>query len=199
MKRGQIIVVSGASGTGKGTVCKTLLRQNPDLYFSVSATTRARRPSETDGVDYHFISKQRFEQMIARNELLEYARYVDNYYGTPAAPVDAALDAGRDVLLEIEVQGALRVKQTRPDALLVFLAAPSFAELERRLRGRGDTSPESIAGRLEAARREYALASRYDYIVLNRTVAQACDEITTILTAQKYRAAYRLDTLKEEL
>lgn len=199
MKQGHIIVVSGASGVGKGTVCKALKEKFPELYISVSATTRDPRPHEKDGIHYHFVTRQRFEEMIAQNELLEYAPYVGNYYGTPAAPVDKVLAEGQDVLLEIEAKGALRVKQTRPDAVLVFLAAPSFAELERRLRTRGDTSPEKIKERLETAREEYALAHQYDYIVVNDTVERARDEIATILAAHKCQTRFRTDYLKEEL
>ena len=131
MKKGNLIVISGPSGVGKGTVVKALMQRHDKLRFSVSATTRAIRPGEVDGVNYYYITKERFEQMIANDELLEHARYVDNYYGTPAAPVDRLLEEGYDVILEIEVQGALQVKQRRPEAVLIFIAAPSFDELAR--------------------------------------------------------------------
>lgn len=198
MKQGHILVVSGASGVGKGTVCRALVEKLPNLHLSVSATTRPPRPGEEDGVHYYFVTKQHFEEMIAQNKLLEHARYVDNYYGTPAGPVDKALSMGKDVLLEIDVMGALKVKQARPDAILVFLAAPSFAELERRLQGRGDTAPEIMRERLQTAHKEYALAHQYDYIVVNDTVEHACDEITAILAAHKCKTQYRTDCLKEE-
>lgn len=198
MKQGHIIVVSGASGVGKGTVCRALAKRLPNLHISISATTREPRLHEENGVQYYFVTKQRFEEMIAQNELLEYACYVDNYYGTPVAPVDRQLNAGQDVLLEIDVKGALKVKQARPDALLIFITAPSFAELERRLCGRGDTEPGKIEKRLATARLEYKIARQYDYIVVNDTVEHACDEIAAILAAHKCQTKYRTDYLKEE-
>lgn len=198
MKHGQILVISGASGAGKGTVCRALMERFPDMHLSISATTRAPRPSEVDGVHYHFLAKPRFEEMIARNQLLEYNRYVDNYYGTPAQPVDEALAEGRDALLEIDVNGALKVKENRPEAILIFLVPPSLAELERRLRARGDTALELIARRLETARAEYELAHQYDYIVVNSTVENACDEISAILKAHTCKTKYRTYYLEEE-
>ncbi len=196
MKKGKLIVISGPSGVGKGTVIKALLASCDRLRLSVSATTRAMRPGEVDGVNYHFVTKERFEQMIAQNELLEYARYVENYYGTPEFAVDRMLEAGLDVVLEIEVQGALQVKKRRPDAVLIFIAAPSYAELSHRLLGRGDTPEAQIAQRLETARFEYSIAPQYDYIVVNDLVEEARDEILTILAAEALRAQYQLDVLK---
>ncbi len=197
MKKGNLIVISGPSGVGKGTVVKALMQRHDKLRFSVSATTRAIRPGEVDGVNYYYITKERFEQMIANDELLEHARYVDNYYGTPAAPVDRLLEEGYDVILEIEVQGALQVKQRRPEAVLIFIAAPSFDELARRLRGRGDTAEDQILQRLETAHTEYSAATSYDYVVVNDYVDEAVDEILAILTAERLKANKQTQILKE--
>ena len=197
MKKGRLIVISGPSGVGKGTIVKALMQKHEKLRFSVSATTRAIRPGEVDGVNYYYITKERFEQMIAQDELLEHARYVDNYYGTPEAPVDAQLEDGYDVILEIEVQGALQVKRRRPDAVLIFIAAPSFDELARRLRGRGDTAEEQVLQRLETAHGEYIIARDYDYVVVNDIVDEAVDEILSIMTAESLKTKNQLHILKE--
>lgn len=199
MKKGQILVISGPSGVGKGTIIKSLTKHLEQVCFSVSATTRSRRPSETDGVDYHFVTRERFDEMIANHELLEYATYVSNSYGTPAAPVDQWVSEGKTVILEIEVEGALQVKKHRPDALLIFVAAPSFAELRGRLLGRGDTAQEIVERRLARAKEEYLLAPNYDYIIINGTVEQATEDILTILKAQTHRPASMIQFLKEEL
>ena len=161
MKQGRIIIVSGPSGVGKGTVLREVMGGDPSLRFSVSATTRPMRPEDTEGVSYYFVDKARFEQMIAEGELLEYAVYADNYYGTPVRPVENALAQGINVVLEIEVKGALQVMEKRPDAISVFIAPPSYAELRRRLIGRGDTAPEVMEQRLEIALEECKQAPRY--------------------------------------
>ena len=148
MHNGRLYVFTGPSGAGKGTVLHRLLDEVPGLSLSVSATTRVPRPGEQDGVHYYFISKQAFEQKIAENAFLEYAEYVDNYYGTPERPGEEQLAAGRDVILEIEVQGAMQVHRKRPDAVMVFLAPPSLEELDARLHGRGTESEEKIRQRL---------------------------------------------------
>lgn len=199
MRKGHIFVISGPSGVGKGTVVKKLLEENHNFHFSVSATTRKIRPNEIDGVHYYFISKEKFEKLIAEDALIEYANYANNYYGTPSKPVDAALEKGLDVLLEIEVQGALQIKKRRPDAILIFIAAPSLKELERRLTGRGDTDPEAAKLRLQIARKEYVQADAYDYIVMNDTVENACREVQAIVSAVECEAKNRYDILKEEL
>lgn len=199
MKQGRIIIVSGPSGVGKGTVLKEVMRRRPDLQFSVSATTRAIRPGEADGVNYFFIDKPRFEAMIQNVELLEYATYAGNYYGTPIKPVEEALKQGISVILEIDVQGALQVMKRREDAISIFIGPPSYEELERRLNGRGDTPAAIIEERLRIAFEECEVAPKYQYIVLNDTVEQAADEVEAILTAEACRSKYNTIQLKEEL
>ena len=196
--RGTLLIFSGPSGVGKGTIVKELRKRSDKIRLSVSATTRAPRPEDVEGVTYYFKTMEEFEAMIDRDEFLEYAVYTGNCYGTPAGPVDEMLDAGYDVVLEIEVQGALQVLERRPDAVSVFIAAPSFAELERRLKGRGDTSGADMEHRLQTARIEYTLAPKYDYIVVNDRVERCADEVMAILAADKCRAKYRLDLLKED-
>lgn len=196
---GKLIVISGPSGVGKSTVVKQVMERCPNLHFSVSATTRPQRPGEVDGVNYFFVDKPKFQAMIQGQELLEYAEYVGNFYGTPEAPIDAALQEGQDILLDIEVQGALNVKQRRPDAVLIYMMAPSFTELERRLSGRGDTAPEIVANRLAHAKWEFSHAHQYDYLVVNDQVEHAVSEIAAIITAEKCRMNTRIHVLKEEL
>lgn len=195
---GKLVVISGPSGVGKSTVVKRVMAQCPNLQFSVSATTRPIRPGEVDGESYYFVSKAQFQKLIDEKGLLEYAEYVGNYYGTPEASLNEALSCGKDVLLDIEVQGALNVKRCRPDAILIFMAAPSFQEIERRLNGRGDTAPDLIRNRLERARWEYSQASQYDYLVVNDDVEHAAAEIQAILVAEKCKTPNRMHYLKEE-
>ena len=166
-KRGILIVVSGFSGAGKGTLMKRLLETYDHYALSVSATTRSPRPGEVDGREYFFKTVDEFEKMIAQDELIEYAKYVNNYYGTPKDYVMRQLDAGKDVILEIEIQGALQVKEKRPDALLLFITPPSVEELERRLRGRGTETEEVISGRMKQAVGESRGMEKYDYILVN--------------------------------
>lgn len=187
-ERGILFVLTGPSGVGKGTVLKEVRGQR-ELYLSISATTRQPRPGEQDGVHYFFLTREQFEKKVAENGFLEHAEFSGNCYGTPAAPVDAQLDAGHDVLLEIEVQGAMQVHQKRPDAVRIFIAPPSFDELERRLVGRGTEQPEVVRRRLEIARHELTMAEQFDYIVVNNTVEQAAADVLAILRAEKCRAA----------
>ena len=196
MKKGRIIILSGPSGVGKGTVLREVMSRNPELRFSISATTRPIRPSETDGVNYYFITKERFEEMIANDELLEHVSYAGNYYGTPEKPINEAIDKGISVILEIEVQGALQVMRRRPDALSVFIAPPSYEELERRLTGRGDTAPEIAAERLKIALWECEQAKQYQYIIVNDTVEQAAKQMEAILTAES--SEYQTISSEEE-
>lgn len=198
MNKGRIIIVSGPSGVGKGTVLRQVMEKNPKLKFSVSATTRTMRPGEVDGVHYYFMEKAQFEALMAEGGLLEHAFYAGNYYGTPAVPVEAALEQGISVILEIELQGARQVMERRPDAISIFIAPPSFAELRRRLDGRGDTTGAVAQRRLEIAREECAAAGEYQYIVVNNSVDQAAQELEAILTAEACRSKYRTFVCKEE-
>ena len=190
-ERGQLIVLSGPSGVGKSTVISELFAQRSNIYFSVSYTTRQPRVGEQDGVNYNFVSREEFERMIADDELLEYAEYVDNYYGTSMKLIQEKLDAGIDVLLDIEVQGAAKVRARCPDALFIFIIPPSFEELSRRLHRRNTDSEEVIAGRLAKARQEFREIPKYDYLVINDKVANAVHEIEAILTAAECRVSSR--------
>ncbi len=198
MKPGRILIVSGPSGVGKGTIVREVMGANPSLQFSVSATTRAIRPGEVEGKSYYFVTKERFEEMIAAGELLEHASYAGNYYGTPLKPVEEALAKGISIVLEIEVQGALQVMQRRPDVISVFIAPPSFAELKRRLAGRGDTPPEVAARRLQVAVQECQAAKQYQYTVVNDDLQRAVGALEAILTAESCRSVYSHIELKEE-
>ena len=197
MNKGKLFVISGPSGSGKSTVIGRLLKEMDKVYFSISATTRDPREGEQHGVDYYFIKKEEFEQLIEAGQLLEYAQFVGNYYGTPAAPVDEKLNEGYDVILDIETQGAEQVLGKRPDAVSIFVFPPSFAILEQRLRARGTDSEEKILGRLAQARVECKKAEMYDYLIINDQLETACNEMLSIVTAEKCRTAERLHRLDE--
>ncbi|WP_064200610.1 guanylate kinase [Brevibacillus brevis] len=182
--RGLLLVLSGPAGVGKGTVCKALREVMPDLVYSVSATTRQPRPGEVEGVNYFFKSQEEFKRMIEEDALLEWAEYVGNYYGTPRQFVDDMLNEGRDVILEIEVQGALQVKESFPQGTFLFLAPPDLNELENRIVGRGTESQEIIRKRMEVARAEIELMDHYDYVVVNDVIESACERIQAIITAE---------------
>ena len=191
-KKGILIILSGFSGVGKGTVVKRLLSDYDNYALSISATTRKPREGEEEGISYFFKSKEKFEKMIEEDAFIEYARYVENYYGTPKAYVQEQLDAGKDVILEIEIQGAAKVREKMPEAVSLFLVPPSFEELSRRLHGRGTDSEEKIQQRLETARQEAKEIVNYDYIVVNDTVDRAVGEILAILIAEGCRKERRL-------
>ena len=187
-QRGLLIVLSGPSGVGKGTVRKELFSQaNTNYEYSISMTTRNPREGEVDGVDYFFKSREEFEVLIEQGGLLEHAQFVGNYYGTPLAYVNETLDAGRDVFLEIEVQGAKQIREKAPDALFIFLAPPSLSELKSRLVGRGTETEDVIAKRIATAEEELEMMSLYDYVVENDEVANACDKINAIIKAEHCR------------
>ena len=187
-ERGLLIVFSGPSGVGKGTVRQEIF-STPDHKFeySVSMTTRAQRPGEVDGKDYFFRSREEFEELIRNGQMLEYAEYVGNYYGTPLTYVNETLDKGIDVFLEIEVQGALQVKKKVPDAVFIFLTPPDLDELQERLVGRGTDSEEVIAQRIERAREEIALMSEYDYAIVNDEVPLAAERVKRVIEAEHFR------------
>ena len=180
MSKGKLFVISGASGVGKSTVLAKVMAARNDLRFSVSATTRAPRPGEVDGVSYYFVTKERFEEMIRQDAFLEYDAHMANYYGTPEAQVNEKLEHG-NVLLDIEPNGAFQVRAKRPDAVLIFIAPPSMEDLELRLRGRGDTSAQQMEMRLERARWEMEQAKQYDYTVTNDQVDACVEEILHII------------------
>ena len=187
-ERGLLIVFSGPSGVGKGTVRQEIF-STPDHKFeySVSMTTRAQRPGEVDGKDYFFRSREEFEELIRNGQMLEYAEYVGNYYGTPLTYVNETLDKGIDVFLEIEVQGALQDKKKVPDAVFIFLTPPDLNELQERLVGRGTDSEEVIAQRIERAREEIALMSEYDYAIVNDEVPLAAERVKRVIEAEHFR------------
>ena len=195
MTKGKCFIISGPSGVGKSTVLHALMERRKNVYFSVSATTRDPRPGEVDGVHYHFLDVDTFRQWIANEEFLEYAEFVGNFYGTPKKFVDEAMERGEDVILDIEVQGAIQVTSKRPDTVRIFIAPPSWAELERRLTDRGTDSPDKIQKRLLRAKVEFQTAHTYDYFVINNTVEEAVEELNAIMTAEHCKPKERMEIL----
>lgn len=197
VERGLLVVFSGPSGVGKGTILKEFMKDRQDCMLSISATTRPPRPGERDGVDYYFIDKSRFEEMSAKGAMLEYACYSGNYYGTPRDPVEAQLRRGIHVILEIELVGAIKIKEQYPNAVFVFVMPPSMQELKRRLVSRGTERDEAISLRLEAARTEMKQAMRYDYIIVNQDIADCCRKFEAIVVAEGCAVRHREDFIRE--
>jgi guanylate kinase len=198
MNKGRLIVFSAPSGCGKGTMLAEILKDK-NYCVSVSATTREPREGEVDGVNYHFISKGDFLQKVADSEFLEYAEYCDNYYGTLISEVDGRLNDGLNVILEIEVQGAMKIREKRPDALFIFIAPPSVNELRRRLKKRGTETDEVIEKRVSQAAGEIALAPKYDYIIVNDALEDAVSDFFAVMRAEKLKAEFSENTINEVL
>ncbi len=199
MNKGILFVFSGPSGVGKGTILQGYLRNNPDCFYSVSATTRKKRPSETDGVEYYFISREEFEEKIACNGMLEYAEYNGNYYGTPKSAVDEMLNSGKNVFLEIEVQGAMKIRKICPDAVFIFVMPPDINSLYERLCGRHTEDEQTIKNRIAAANFEINNAREYDYIIINDTVESAQADLSAIVRAAKCSYMYKKEFVNEVL
>lgn len=195
-KKGVLAVISGFSGAGKGTIMKELIRQYP-YFLSVSATTRKPREGEVNGREYFFHTKEEFEHMIAEGELIEWAEYVGNYYGTPKKAVEQQLAEGKDVLLEIEMQGGMLVKEQFPEAVLIFITPPSYDELKSRLQGRGTESAKEIERRLNRAGEEVAYMKSYDYIVVNDELTEAVNRVNNIITDEHYRVSNSMDLIAD--
>ncbi|WP_297435081.1 guanylate kinase [uncultured Clostridium sp.] len=193
--KGVLIVISGPSGAGKGTICEALLEKHEEIVLSVSATTRSPRKGEVDGVNYHFLSKETFVSRIEEEDFLEHAQVYGNYYGTPKSDVQKILDSGRDVILEIDIQGALKVKEQSNEGVFIFILPPSMEELKQRIIKRGSETPESLMTRFKSAYKEINYVSKYNYAVVNDTVERAVEKIEGILLAEKCR----VDRLKETI
>jgi len=189
MNKGLLIVISGASGTGKGTVCKKILEDLPSVAYSISATTRKPRDGEVDGREYYFLSVDEFKRWIAEEKFLEFAEVHGNFYGTPLNKITERLNRGEDILLEIDVQGALNVKKKFPEGIYIFMLPPSLAELKRRIEGRGSETPETLARRMKNAAAEIQIGHEYDYAVVNDTVDAATEKIKAILVAERCKVS----------
>ena len=179
--QGKLIVITGPSGVGKGTIVKSLLAKNPQIFLSISATTRLPRHGEVDGVNYYFLSREQFEEMLDKSELLEWAEYAGNYYGTPKKAVVEGIQKGKTIILEIEILGARQVQKNFPSATRIFILPPSFAELEARLRGRGNDNETAIIQRLAKAKEEIAVSDEFDYQVVNDDLEKAIAKVETII------------------
>lgn len=197
MSRGLPIVISAPSGCGKDTILEQLFKINDNLSYSVSATTRAIREGETDGVSYYFHTREEFEKMIENAEVLEYTEYCGNYYGTPKEAVNSMLDKGRDVILKIEVEGAMNVKKIFPEAVLIFILPPSMSELERRLRKRGTENEETIAARIAQAKVEMGFADKFDYLVVNGALEKAVSDVNSVILAEKMKTGRNIQLLDD--
>lgn len=196
-RKGLLVVLSAPSGTGKSTVAKLLVERNKRLRLSVSATTRSPRRGEVEGRDYFYKTTDEFKSMIENDEFVEWVEYCGNYYGTPRKYIEDSISEGYDVLLEIEVEGAARIKEKYPDSVLIFMLPPSFDELKRRIEGRGTEKPEVIQNRLNQAEREIRCIDMYDYVVINDSIDNAINSINIILEAEKAKVKRNKDLLKQ--
>ena len=196
MNKGTLYVLSAPSGCGKGTVLNELFKRTDNVFYSVSATTRSPREGEVDGVNYYFVTKEHFLELVKSDGMLEYATFVDNYYGTPKAPIEQKLAEGKDVILEIETAGAMMVKSVCPEAVLIFMLPPSIEELAERLRGRGTESEEVISKRVMEAYREIRLANNYDYVFVNDYLSEAVDDLMMIMKSAKHLVNKNNDLIK---
>ena len=199
MNKGGVFIVSGPSGSGKDTVLAELFRNKPDLLFSISSITRPMRPGEREGDKYNFISREKFEDMIKNDELLEHNIFVGNYYGTPRKPVEKAVSEGRDIIIEVDVNGAAQIRQKLPEAVSIFIMPPSFAELKRRLVGRGTESEELIEKRLNSALGEIKRANEYDYIIVNDSITAAADDIMAVILSSSFKTDRQKNIIDEVL
>ena len=197
MAKGILFVVSAPAGCGKDTILEQALSRNINLHYSVSATTRAMRPGEVDGVSYHFKSREQFEEMLAQNELLEHTEYCGNYYGTPRKAVEDMLENGKNAVLKIEIEGAANVKKLFPEAVLIFILPPSMEELERRLRKRGTEDEPTIQKRLQQARTELSHAQSYDYAITNGDLEKAVDDFVAVVTAEGFKVTRNTDLIEK--
>ena len=193
---GKLFVISGPSGVGKGTIVSRIMNLDEDIYLSVSATTRKKREGEEEGVNYYFKSLEEFTNMIDKGEFLEYAQFCENYYGTPMGPVKEKLKNGKDIILEIEIQGAMQVKKNMPECVMIFIAPPSFEELNSRLVGRGTETKEVIELRVATAKKELQFAKKYDYIVVNDEIEIATDKVLSIIKAERCKKDRIIDDLE---
>lgn len=199
MNKGRVFIISGPSGSGKDTVLKEVFERLPDIEFSISSITRPMRAGEIEGEKYNFISRERFEEMIANDELLEHNTFVGNYYGTPKAPVINCIENGKDMLIEVDVNGAAQIRQKMPDAVSIFIMPPSLEVLKKRLYGRGTDSEDVIKKRINEALQEIARATEYDYIVVNDVIETAVDNVITVISVDRFKTDRNLNLINKVL
>ena len=199
MNKGGVFIISGPSGSGKDTVLTELFRTNPNLSFSISSITRDMRPGEREGEKYHFIAREEFEEMIRQDELLEHNTFVGNYYGTPRKPVETAIEEGRDIIIEVDVNGAAQIREKLPEAVSIFIMPPSFSELKRRLVGRGTESEDVINKRMASALNEIKRSVEYDYIIVNDSITAAADDIMSVISSSRLMTDRQINIINEVL